>query len=297
MSLHDNNGIKHFSNVFDLLHDGVVVIDKNSRIVFANAACHRVFNYDDGALTGKPLNHLIPASFHKQHHNHISAYMNDTKPRLMGDRSVLFGINSLGEEVPVTISISSFFYEKQYYFAVIRDGALINLQHETEKARAETDSLTGLGNRSYLSNRFIELIKKPDQHFAVLFIDLNKFKPINDQYGHEAGDHALQIVAKRLSTTLRNNDIIVRIGGDEFVVLLQNIDNKNQIKIIVKKIIDSISLPIHAQNTVFSIEASIGCALYPADGTAEKELLNKADSAMYHSKSNNSGFAFHNEIS
>lgn len=295
MSPHNNNNIKHFSDVFDLLHDGVVVVDERSDIIFANAACHRIFNYDDEVLVGKPLDTLIPNDFCKQHQNHIDTYMNNAKPRLMGDRSVLFGISSLGEKIPVTISISSFFYEKQYYFAVIRDGSLINLQHQREKARAETDSLTQLGNRSYLSNRFIELTKETNQHFAVLFIDLNKFKPINDQYGHETGDNTLQIIAKRLNAALRSNDIIVRIGGDEFVVVLQNISDNTQIKTIIEKIIGSISLPIHAQDNVFSIGASIGCALYPEDGLTQQELLNKADNAMYHAKSHHIDFTFYSD--
>lgn len=290
-----NSNIQHFADVFDLLHDGVVIINEESHIVFANASCHRIFDYEDNALAGNPLSILIPSDFHNQHHDHIKVYMNYPKPKLMSDRSILFGINSHGEKVPVTISISAFFYGKKYYFAVIRDGAAINRQYEQEKIRAETDSLTHLGNRNYLSNKLVKLSEKQDQHFAVLFIDLDKFKPVNDEFGHEVGDQALQIVAKRLSAVLRSDDVVVRIGGDEFAALLCNISDKTAIKQITQKIIHSISRPMHVQQSVFSISASIGCALYPQDGLTEKELLKKSDNAMYHAKSQGTGFNFYED--
>jgi len=290
----DDNDINRFASVFDLLYDGVVIINDKNRIVFANTACHRIFGHDSAALIGQPLDILIPAEHRTQHYHHLNAYKKDPKSRLMSDRSILFAVNNLGGEVPVTISITSFNDKTaHYYIAVIRDGALLNRQFENEKVRAETDALTQLGNRRYLSRLFAELIEKPNQKFAVLFVDLDKFKPVNDEFGHEIGDKTLQIISKRLSAVLRSYDVIVRIGGDEFAVLLCNIYDQHSAKPIVRKVIHSISRPIHAQQLTFTISASIGCAFYPQDGQTEKELLKKADNAMYYAKSHDTGFSFY----
>lgn len=290
-----NNDIDRFSNVFDLLYDGVIIVDNEGHIVFANTACQRIFGYCNASLIGQPLDVLIPKEYRQQHHRDIIEYKKDPQPRLMGERSVLYGINNLGEQVPVTISIATFNGDHDYFIAVVRDGALINRQFEREKIRAETDALTQLGNRHYLSRMFDEKSKKQRRPFAVLFIDLNKFKPVNDEYGHEAGDKTLQIVAKRLNAVLRSNDIVVRVGGDEFAVLLCNISDKQSIKPIIRKIIHSISRPIHIEQAIVNIGASIGCSLYPEDGQTEKELLHKADNAMYRAKMLGTGFGFYEE--
>ena len=292
----NDSNIYRFANVFDLLYDGVIIIDDKSRIVFANAACHRIFGHDSAALIGQPLDILIPAEQRTQHHHHVNTYKKDPKSRLMSDRSILFAVNKLGEEIPVTISITSFTDKAaHYYIAVIRDGALLNRQFENEKIRAETDALTQLGNRRYLSRIFAELVEKPNQQFAVLFIDLDKFKPVNDEFGHEIGDKTLQIISKRLNAVLRSYDVVVRIGGDEFAVLLNNVYDQHSVKPIIRKIIHSISRPIHAQQFTFTVGASIGCAFYPQDGQTEKELLKKSDNAMYHAKSRGTGFSFYQD--
>ncbi|NOX27802.1 MAG: diguanylate cyclase [Gammaproteobacteria bacterium] len=294
--MNNDKDIDHLANIFDLLYDGVVIIDKDSNIVFANTGCQRIFGFSKTALMGESLDMLIPAQ-HRQHHcQHIEAYKKHPTPRLMSDRAVLFGLNNLGEEVPVTISITAFNNGSAYLIAIIRDGALLKQQFEQEKELAETDVLTQLGNRRYLSRMFEELSKKPQSQFAVLFIDLDNFKPVNDDYGHEVGDQALKIISKRLNAVLRRYDIVVRIGGDEFAVLLCNIHDHNSIKPIIRKVIHSISRPIHAQQLTLTVGASIGCALYPEDGKTEKELLNKSDSAMYHAKSRQTGFCFFSDL-
>lgn len=292
---HSDSDITRLAAVFDLLYDGVVIIDDSNTIVFTNSACDRIFGYNNAALKGQPLDILIPAKDRGRHHKDVSTFKANPKPRLMGERSVLYGVDADGEQVPVTISIAKLGEEQAYYIAVVRDGALIDRQFEREKMRAETDALTQLGNRHFLSKMFDELSKKEDQTFALLFIDLNKFKPINDEHGHEVGDKALQIIAKRLKAVLRSNDIVVRIGGDEFAVLLCKISDRKAITPIIRKVIHSLSRPIHLQQTVLSVGASIGCALYPDDSQTEKELLNKADNAMYHAKSHGTGFSFYDE--
>lgn len=287
--------ISHLTTVFDLLYDGVVVVDKHGNIVFANSACQRIFGYDRNELHGKPLDTLVPSQYRAAHKKYVSDYQKAPLSRLMSERSLLFGVNRQGEEVPVTISIASFVEGEQFYVAVIRDGAILNRQFEEEKLRAETDALTRLGNRRYLSKMFCELSRLDNNHFALLFLDLNKFKPINDEYGHEVGDRVLQIVAKRLRAVLRDNDVVVRVGGDEFAVLVCGVRSRQAATPIIRKLIHSLSRPIHTHNLTLSLGVSIGCAFYPEDGRTEKELLKRSDDAMYLAKSLGTGFSFSSE--
>ncbi len=293
--MNSNTDINKIASAFNLLYDGVVIINSCNSIVFANTACERIFGYSPSSLIGQPLNILIPAKFHDAHQKDLNAFKANPTPRLMGERSVLYGMDAKGERVPVTISIAKFSDDEDFFIAVIRDGSLINTQFEREKIRAETDALTQLGNRNYFTQVFPDLVKKTAQPFALLFIDLNKFKPVNDDYGHETGDITLQIVAKRLKAVLRSDDVVVRIGGDEFAVVLRSISDKNSIIPIIRKIIHSVSRPIHIKKHIISIGASIGCSLFPVDGNNEKDLLNKADSAMYHAKTHGTGFSFYDE--
>ena len=149
------------------------------------------------------------------------------------------------------------------------------------------DALTGLPNRLLLMDRMQQSIKKARReknHLAVLYIDLDKFKPINDTLGHAAGDEVLRIVAKRLIKNIRAVDTVARIGGDEFIVLMESVSNINDVKLIAYKLSQSLNQSIHWENHKFFITSSIGISLFPDDGDTSEELIKKADNAMYQSK-------------
>ncbi|NMV39902.1 putative bifunctional diguanylate cyclase/phosphodiesterase [Ralstonia insidiosa] len=153
---------------------------------------------------------------------------------------------------------------------------------------AQFDSLTGLPNRELLRDRMdqaIRLARRADEALlAVLFVDLDRFKMINDTYGHATGDAVLVEAAKRLRGCLRESDTIARIGGDEFVVLLCNLRSTEDTTIVAERILDACSRPIEVGENVFQISASVGVAIWPADGKTGDELLQNADMAMYTSK-------------
>jgi diguanylate cyclase (GGDEF)-like protein len=158
------------------------------------------------------------------------------------------------------------------------------------------DSLTDLPNRRLFFDRLSQAFSRAhryDSKAGLLFIDLNKFKAINDNYGHEMGDHVLQVVGSRLKNSIRETDTAARLGGDEFGIILQDIQKKNSVHPITQKMIKTIEAPIHAKNNSFQIGASIGISFYPVDGKDENDLLNKADKAMYKvKKGNQSGYCF-----
>jgi len=164
--------------------------------------------------------------------------------------------------------------------------------------KSSTDKLTKLYNREFFINSFEHMKARVDRNnskLGIMFIDLDGFKGINDKYGHEAGDKVLLEVSSRLKKILRKSDIIARFGGDEFVIMLENIDN-NTIKIVAEKIITEISKPIFVKkNIMANVGTSIGISIYPDDADNITDLIKKADEAMYFSKKSGKGiFTFYN---
>ncbi len=152
---------------------------------------------------------------------------------------------------------------------------------------AHHDQLTGLPNRLYLAHHLpgaIEAAKQNNTMLAVLFLDLDRFKHINDSRGHETGDKLLKKVAERVRATVRNEDMVVRMGGDEFIVVLQSIRRTEVISEMAERINQALSTPIVVDGRPLVATASIGVGLYPRDGTDMGELLRHSDTAMYQAK-------------
>ena len=152
---------------------------------------------------------------------------------------------------------------------------------------ANHDPLTNLPNRNLLNellSRGIKIAKRSDTRLAVMYMDLDNFKPVNDTLGHESGDELLKIVAGKLNKTLRTSDTIARIGGDEFVAVLYNIENESGVVSVADKIIKTLSKEIILEGISFRIGVSIGISIFPDHDTGISELLVKADRAMYQAK-------------
>ena len=157
------------------------------------------------------------------------------------------------------------------------------------KVQAHHDGLTGLANRFLLTDRFqftVERAKRSGHSFALLMVDLNDFKAINDHHGHVAGDEVLVITAQRLLGAVRASDTVARIGGDEFVLIIESIEDPLEMRRIGEKLFDMLNDPITLNTGVVEkLGASIGLALYPNDGDSLNDLLHVADQAMYECKS------------
>lgn len=152
---------------------------------------------------------------------------------------------------------------------------------------ANNDVLTGLPNRRLLEDRMVQALKEASrahQMVAVLFLDLDFFKVVNDSHGHLIGDQLLKKTAKRLTALLRAEDTVARIGGDEFVVLLPQVEDEAQVKVTVEKILAELSVPFKIADTVLQISASIGVALYPTHEENADNLIKCADRAVYSAK-------------
>jgi diguanylate cyclase (GGDEF)-like protein/PAS domain S-box-containing protein len=157
---------------------------------------------------------------------------------------------------------------------------------------AEHDRLTGLPNRANLEvglARGIHAAQQCGQHYAVLFIDLDKFKPINDSHGHHVGDEVLREVAKRFRAIVRTSDVVARVGGDEFVIGIGNVSDGGAAELVARKITQSLCQPFDIDGLTCDVGASIGISLFPRDGNSPQALIEAADAAMYKVKQSGRG--------
>jgi diguanylate cyclase (GGDEF)-like protein len=180
----------------------------------------------------------------------------------------------------------------------------IELQHahsSEQQARHQAlhDSLTELPNRSCFRQRLDRDLARGQPQaldsapvLAVLYLDLDGFKPINDRHGHETGDGLLRVVAARLARAVRSDDMVCRVGGDEFVCLLGDVLNRQQLSHLACKLFDAVSAPLRIGTLDLLVRPSIGIAVCPQDGDTTDALLRRADTAMYRAKRQQLGYAF-----
>lgn len=173
------------------------------------------------------------------------------------------------------------------YVGVISDITAKKQTEEELHRNAHHDLLTGLPNRLSFDQILEQEINHADRNgskLALLYIDLNRFKPINDNYGHLVGDIVLRVIGERLSSVIRATDSIARYGGDEFIALLTDINDDATINFVVERMIEELHKPVDAENTQHRLGASIGISIYPEDTTDARELIARADAAMYQAK-------------
>jgi diguanylate cyclase len=178
---------------------------------------------------------------------------------------------------------------------------LVGTQAEERRARhmALHDDLTGLPNRGFFRERLdqaLALSQADRPPIAVLYLDLDDFKKVNDTHGHDAGDEMLRIVAARLARVVRSGDMVSRLGGDEFACLLVNLPSRNQLSHLADKLLESVCAPITLGPLKLDVRSSIGIAMCPEHGTSSDMLLKHADAAMYQAKRLASGYAFFDAI-
>ena len=199
----------------------------------------------------------------------------------------------LTEEIAERISIESELANTKTYLAEVSDD-LSKAQVKTEEAQqiALQDALTGLPNRVSFEQRLDHGLIQAKRHgwgLAILFIDIDKFKSINDSYGHDLGDQVLLMVANRLKSFVRDEDMVSRWGGDEFVCLLLEVNQDAGVTRLAEKMINRIAEACEFNGTTLSIRASIGIAIYPTDGDTSDILFKNADTAMYKAKGTKKG--------
>lgn len=283
--------IKQFVHI---LHEAIIVVDDKLRIIVYNPDAQNLFGYKESEIINQPLDMLIPPEFHHRHADLASQFIkNKSPPKMLSNRQNLWGMRKDKSQFPVEISLTNLdLNDHRLVLAVIHDETSDYEREKRYQYRAEHDLLTGLSNRAHLIETLDLNLAQPDpkQHLALFFIDLDKFKPINDTYGHAIGDKLLTIVAKRISAAVRSHDLVCRFGGDEFVLLVPQCLKPEQLENIAKKILTSLSRAIKIGSHKLEISASIGIARYPENAQTSTQLLHAADQAMYKAKTSHNTY-------
>lgn len=276
--------------VLDALGDGVVVVDADGRIVATNAALTDLLGHDDAQLCGQMLDCLIPPRFRSSHGQHLPRFLAKGAKRLIGRRPVLRALAHDGSERPVTIMVSSLEVDgERLTLAALRDASVFDVQLERAVRHSQTDALTGIPNRARLIEHLRERIDRP-QPFGLLFLDLTGFKRFNDAYGHLIGDEVLRVVGQRLAGAVRARDLAVRWAGDEFVVVLEDVDHPATLDERASSIAHHLAQPFALATMQARVGVNIGGALYPQDALDMEGLVESADRAMYVAKARGLGY-------
>lgn len=274
------------ARVFDSIVEGVFVADKQRRLITCNRAFMAAMGYTLAEVEGRSLN-IFRSAVHPREF-YVYLWRNLQKNgKWEGEVTVR---KKSGEEEQEWASLSAIRDESGHISHFV--GIFIDL---TERKRYEDrlyylahhDSLTDLPNRSLFAQRLDRALvraQRQGQRFGLFFLDLDKFKYINDHFGHEAGDRLLIETAERLRRTLRKGDTVSRFGGDEFNILVEDIRETEDITVVADKVLKSLEEPVLVDGKYHQVSPSIGIAVYPEDGLTASELLKSADRSMYRAK-------------
>ncbi len=272
--------------------EGIHVIDLNGIVILENLAAVKMIGREQGDLKGKHAHQTL-------HHHHA-----DNSEYPVSECPIY---KTLQDGIPRNVTNEVFWrkdgscFPVEYSTSPLMDldgklnGTTVVFRDVTERRAIEAkiqllayfDSLTGLPNRTLFLDRLEQEIKKAhrnNSHISLMFIDLDRFKEINDTLGHDAGDQLLKEVSKRLNACLRESDTVARLGGDEFTVILGEHSIIGTEELIAQKILDCLAVPFLLNTETIYLSASIGITVYPEDATSSEELIKNADRSMYAAK-------------
>ena len=274
------------AKVFSETNEGISITNAEAIIIDVNPAYCEITGYTKNEVIGK--NPSIVAS--GKHTPDFYSTMWQAISKRGYWQGEVWNRKKDGKLYAELLSISSILDKDNvtsHYVGIFTDITHIKKQQETLEQIAHYDVLTQLPNRVLLADRFTQALAhsiRQESLLAVCFLDLDNFKPVNDIYGHEAGDQLLVEVAERIKSIIREEDTVSRQGGDEFVLLLGDIESFTQCEQMLKRIIESLAQPYVIDEQSISISASIGVSLYPIDNSDLDTLMRHADQAMYQSK-------------
>jgi diguanylate cyclase (GGDEF)-like protein/PAS domain S-box-containing protein len=292
------DGLRLAARVFESTAEGILITDPAERIVAVNRAFTEMSGYAEDELRGQRPSVLAA----DRHDARFFAQMWEALHRSGRWQGEMWNRSKSGEVRPYLITISALKDEQGgvlNYIAVLRDISNIKQSQEQLEYLANYDPLTGLGNRNLFLTHLktgIERAARHERKLALVFIDLDNFKVINDTLGHDVGDVLLAEVARRLKAVVRQEDVVCRLGGDEFTVYVEDFADPQALASTAQRLVQTVSEPFQISGHDIFVSASVGISIYPNDGTTISELVKNADTAMYKVKEQGrNGFQFFRE--
>ena len=271
--------------VMESATEGMVIVDCDKKVLYANPAVEKITGYTSDELIDSGegfLRHELDKVTCKEiceiAHNSNHFRHEVTVHKKQGDEiHILLSLDTLRNDDG----------EIQYFLGLLTDMTEIKKSREKVEYLATHDILTSLPNRSVMEERLEQAVSRAirmNQMGALLFLDLDFFKEINDSLGHSIGDELLKAVSQRLEDACRKQDVVSRFGGDEFIIILEDILKVGDVIFKAQKLLQALSSPFSIHHHELNLSASIGIALFPNEGTTVKELIQKADISMYQAK-------------
>lgn len=277
-----NENQAYLTALLTIITDAIITVDQTQRITFFSQGAERTFGYQVTEVIGQSMSLLLPSRFVEVHREQFRAFAAVSKPTRL--RFEIFGRRKDGSEFPAEVSLSKLSLNDQLFFIVIlRDITEHKHAEEMLQLMAHCDSLTGLPNRT----RFRDLLRQAvlagqyeNKPVALLLMDLDRFKEVNDTLGHDRGDLLIQHVGRRLKEVLRPTDTVARLGGDEFALILP-LAEAGHATLVASKVLKALEEPFEIEGLPIAVELSLGIALYPNHGSNADSLIQRADVAMY----------------
>ena len=287
---------ERLQNILHSVAEGIVTVTEDGKIETANNAAERMFHCPPRGLIGRFIETLITEP------TNLSEKLSfPSMPTTSGAVFEGLGVRMDGGYFALEFVCNELRHGRQKLFtAILRDISERKENEDRIRRLAHHDTLTGLPNRNLLHDRMAQALARVRRHggrLAILFIDLDRFKPINDKYGHNVGDAVLVEAARRLQDSVRHSDTVARIGGDEFAIVLEEMVRPTEAAKVAGKIVSYLASPIEVLGHTCMIGASVGVALYPDDGSDLDEVIKAADLAMYRVKSSGrNGFRMYSDM-
>ncbi len=285
-------GAQSILTIVNAIPIGVLLVDHDHIIDFSNYKMENLLKYDDNELIGRNIHELIPARFVEQHNILSDDYFRNPVPRPMNSGRVLPILEKNGKEIMIQIGLSPLEVNQKKYILV----SMIEVRNDVLKVASFNDPLTGLANRALfqeVSENLNTLAIRNAENIALIYLDVDNFKGVNDQFGHDTGDLVLCEVASICKNSVRKNDIVGRMGGDEFVICMYGVKDYIHLQEIAQKIVRVISSVKEVDRQMIDVGASIGAIFVSSPvHIVIEELIHSADKLMYKAKKAGKGTVF-----
>jgi diguanylate cyclase (GGDEF)-like protein/PAS domain S-box-containing protein len=281
--------------VIDNVIEGIVQIDRVGRIGRFNKAAETIFGYAEAEVQGKNVNMLMPPPYKEAHDDYLANYVATGQAKVIGIGRVVTGLRKNGETFPMHLGVTEAATpEGKFFIGLVRDMTVEERMRRQIEYMATHDALTGLPNRNECWKRLEERYAlRDDRHgpaeCSVFYCDLDGFKQVNDQYGHAAGDAVLKEATRRMKEVLFVRDFIARIGGDEFLAMVDGVVDDEKATALAQRMIEVVSRPIVTPEGQYQVGVSIGIAHARQYPESVESLVNAADDAMYAAKRSGKG--------